>query len=256
MLDPSTVALVTGAGSGIGRASALAFARAGATVVVSDVDEDGGGATVAAIEDGGGQATFIAADVSREEDVVALVEGAVERCGRLDCAHNNAGIGGPPVFTADYPREEWDRVLAVNLTGTWLCMKYELVHMASRASGAIVNTASTFGIVGVRGMCSYNATKHGIVGITKGAALEYAEAGVRVNAICPGPIGTPALEGFFEELSPGDPAAARATFEAGAPLGRLGSPDEIAAAVVWLCSDAASYVTGLPMAVDGGWLAQ
>jgi NAD(P)-dependent dehydrogenase (short-subunit alcohol dehydrogenase family) len=256
MEDRSRVALVTGAASGIGRASALAFAAAGAAVAVSDVDEEGGRQTAALIAGEGGRARFISADISAEPQVSALIEQTVSHFGGLDSAHNNAGIGGPPALVADYPRDAWDQVVSINLTGTWLCMKHEIGYMKDHGGGAIVNTASTFGLVGVPGMCAYVAAKHGIVGLTRGAALEYARADVRVNAVCPGATRTPQLEDFFRLLDPDDPDQAAGEFESRAPVGRLGSPTEIAAAVVWLCSDAASFVTGLPMPVDGGWVAQ
>lgn len=253
--DPR-VALVTGAGSGIGRASALAFAREGCAVAVSDVDVAGGEETVRCIVAGGGSAIFVRTDVRDESQVAALIQRTVGELGRLDYAHNNAGIGGPPALTAEYPRDVWDTVVATNLTGTWLCMKYEIQHMLRAGTGAIVNTASTFGLVGVPGMSAYTATKHGIVGLTRGAALEYAQAGLRINAVCPGATRTPQLEEFFSMLNAEAPEDAAADFAAREPVGRLGRPEEIAAAVVWLCSDAASFVTGHPMPVDGGWVAQ
>jgi NAD(P)-dependent dehydrogenase (short-subunit alcohol dehydrogenase family) len=250
------VAVVTGAASGIGRASALAFAGQGDAVVVSDIDEAGGEETVRRIRDGGGEASFVRADVTDEADVEALVSGTVDRYGRLDVAHNNAGHGGSPALTADYAREDWDRLIALNLTGTWLCLKHEIPQMLAGGGGAIVNTASTFGMVGVQGMCAYVASKHGVVGLTKAAALEYAAQGVRVNAICPGATRTPQLEAFWADIDPADPESVGAQYVAKEPIGRLGRPEEIAAAVVWLCSDAASFVTGHPMVADGGWLAQ
>jgi NAD(P)-dependent dehydrogenase (short-subunit alcohol dehydrogenase family) len=250
------VAVVTGAASGIGRASACALAREGARVVVSDVDEAGGAETVGLIAAAGDEAIFVAADVADEADVRRLIDATVERYGRLDCAHNNAGVAGALAPTADYPREAWDRILAVNLTGTWLCMKHEIPRMLDHGAGAIVNTSSTFGLAGVPGIPGYVATKHAIAGLTKAAALEYAQQGIRVNAVCPGVIQTPLLDRFLDEISGGHPEVAAAQFVAGEPVGRMGDPAEIAEAVVWLCSDAASFVTGLPMPVDGGWLAQ
>jgi NAD(P)-dependent dehydrogenase (short-subunit alcohol dehydrogenase family) len=250
------VALVTGGSSGIGRASARAFAAAGYAVVVADVDDAGGAETVRGIEADGGSATYVHADMTEVGDVAALVPAALRAYGRLDAAHNNAGIGGEPAPTAEYPLDGWHRILAVNLTGTFLCMRHEIAHMLEAGGGAIVNTASTFGLVGVPGMAAYTATKHGIVGLTRGAALEYATHGIRINAICPGATRTPQLEEFFGMLAPGDPDAAAADFAAREPVGRLGRPEEIAAAAVWLCSDAASFVTGLAMPVDGGWTAQ
>jgi NAD(P)-dependent dehydrogenase (short-subunit alcohol dehydrogenase family) len=244
------VALVTGAASGIGRASARAFARAGARVVVADVDETGGHETVRLIADGDGEAIFVRTDVAQADEVAALVAATVDAYGRLDCAHNNAGIGGAVADLADCPEADWHRVLAVNLTGVWLCLKHELRVMAEQGGGAIVNTASVAGLKGAAGASAYVASKHGVVGLTKTAALEYAKRGIRVNAICPGWIRTPMVEGDFAahpELE---------THAAGrAPMGRLGTPEEVAAAVVWLCSEAASFVTGAVLVADGGLLA-
>lgn len=248
--------IVTGAGSGIGRASARALARSGIAVVVSDIDENGGAETVSMIEKAGGTALFHRCDVSVEEEVVALVDRAVSEFGRLDCAHNNAGVGGPPGSVADYDFETWSRVLSINLDGVFLGMKYELARMLESGVGSIVNTASTFGLVGVQGLPAYVASKHAVVGITKAAALEYATVGIRVNAICPGATLTPGLEGFFGEVNPDDPKAVEAQFAAGAPVKRLGQPSEVGDAVAWLCSEEASFVTGLAMPIDGGWTAQ
>jgi NAD(P)-dependent dehydrogenase (short-subunit alcohol dehydrogenase family) len=249
-------AIVTGGGSGIGRASALALAREGAAVVVADVNVEGGERTVAAISSACGQAVFQKADISVEADVMALVDRAVDEFGRLDCAHNNAGVQGALAPTAEYALEDWERVVAVNLTGTWLCMKYELARMAAAGGGAIVNTASTFGLVGTVGLPGYVATKHAIVGLTRAAALEYAEAGIRINAVCPGVIDTPLLATLLDELTDGHPEQAAEQFVAGEPMKRMGKPAEIAEAVLWLCSPAASFVTGLAMPVDGGWTTQ
>jgi NAD(P)-dependent dehydrogenase (short-subunit alcohol dehydrogenase family) len=245
------IALVTGGGSGIGQATALALAREGAKVVVADVVVEGGEETVNRIKNGGGHAVFIKTDVAQEADAEAMVQHAVDTYGRLDCAFNNAGIAGAAARTADYTRAQWDRVIAINLTGVWLCMKYEIQQMLKQGGGAIVNTASVAGLVGFRSGPAYVAAKHGVVGLTKTAALEYAKAGIRVNAVCPGVIRTP----MFERGLKVDPRIEE-TMSAREPIGRLGKPEEIAEAVVWLCSDAASFVTGLPMAVDGGWVAQ
>jgi NAD(P)-dependent dehydrogenase (short-subunit alcohol dehydrogenase family) len=246
------VALVTGGGSGIGRATALAFAREGATVVVADVAVAGGEETVQLIYQAGAQATFCKADVSQASEVEALINKTVSTYGRLDCAHNNAGIEGVAARTADYPEEDWDRVIATNLKGVWLCMKYEILHMQPQGGGAIVNTASIAGLVGAQRMPAYVASKHGVAGLTKAAALEYSRAGIRVNAVCPGVIRTPMVERFFFSHHP----RAESRLTAAEPIGRLGTPEEVAAAVVWLCSDAASFVTGHTMAVDGGLVAQ
>ena len=244
-------ALVTGGGSGLGRASAIALARAGATVTVADVDEQGGKETAALVsEEAGGDADFVRADVTQAGEVEAMVDKAVARWGRLDCALNNAGTTGVSAPTADYTLDDWNRAIALNLTGVFLCLKYELPAMLERG-GAIVNMASGAGLVGFPGLPAYVASKHGVVGLTRAAALEYASQGVRVNAICPGSTRTPMLEGFMG----GDEQVERMMTRA-VPLGRLGRPEEIAEAVVWLCSDAASFVVGHSLAVDGGSVIQ
>lgn len=245
------IALVTGGGSGIGRATALTFAREGAKVVVADVVVAGGEETVRLIKAAGGEASFVKADMAKAAEVEALVQKAVATYGRLDCAHNNAGIEGATGKTADYNEADWDRVISINLTGVWLCMKYEILQMLKQGGGAIVNTASDAGLLGVPQMPAYVASKHGVVGLTKTAALEYAKSGIRVNAVCPGVIKTPMVERITGQR-PG--RAERMT--AAEPIGRMGKPEEIAEAVVWLCSEAASFVTGLPMPVDGGIAAQ
>ena len=239
------VALVTGAGSGIGRASALAFARERAHVVVSDVSDEGGEETVRLIQGAGGEATFVHADVSRAGEVQALIDEVVRSLGRLDYAHNNAGILGKLSATADCTEEDWDRTIAINLKGVWLCMRSEIPQMLSQGGGAIVNTSSAAGLVAFRGLPAYVASKHGVAGLTKAAALDYARDGIRVNAVCPGFIDTPLVEG----IGSGD-------FRRLLPLGRLGTPEEVAQAVVWLCSEGASYVTGHTMVVDGAMTAQ
>ncbi|MDA0709167.1 MAG: SDR family oxidoreductase [bacterium] len=253
MLLENKVMLVTGGSSGIGRAAALAFVREGARVAVVDVDEGGGADTVGLLHDAGGEAIFIRADVSRAADVEAMVLQTVAHFGRLDCGFNNAAAVRVHLEaispTHEYPEENWDRVIAVNLKGVWLCMKYELRQMLKQGKGAIVNTASALGLVGVENLSGYVASKHGVVGITKTAALEYATLGIRVNAVCPGYIQTPMTEGRLE-----DPEA-KARMLAKEPMGRVGTPEEVAEAVVWLSSDAASFVTGHAMSVDGGWTA-
>ena len=243
------VALVTGAGSGIGRASAVAFAREGADVVVADTVVESGEQTVRLIQEAGGQARFIAADVARPEEVQQLIGRVVEEFGRLDYAHNNAGIvrGG---LTHELSEEDWERVLSVNLTGVWRCLKHEIAQMLQQGGGAIVNTASTLGLVGNVERSVYAASKHGVVGLTRVAALEYAQRGIRVNAVCPGVIQTGMTAARLS-----DPDQ-RARMIADEPIGRYGEPAEVAAMVVWLCSDAASFVTGTAMPVDGGWLAR
>lgn len=245
------VALVTGGGSGIGRASAQTFAREGAKVIVADVVVDGGEETVKMIREGGGDATFVKCDVSKAADVKAMVKAAVDTYGGLDCAHNNAGIEGSMVPLADYPEEVWDRLLGINLKGEFLCMQFEIPQMVTGGGGAIVNTASIAGLIGFSGLGAYTASKFGVNGITKVAALDYAKAGIRVNSVCPGVIQTPMIDRLVAE----NPEV-EAQFTAGTPMGRLGKPEEIAEAVVWLCSDRASFVTGHNMVVDGAFSAQ
>jgi NAD(P)-dependent dehydrogenase (short-subunit alcohol dehydrogenase family) len=244
-------ALVTGGGSGLGRASAIALARAGATVTVADVDEQGGKETAALVsEEAGGDADFVRADVTQADEVAAMVDKTVARWGHLDCALNNAGTTGVSAPTADYTLEDWNRALALNLTGVFLCLKYEIPAMLE-GGGAIVNMASGAGLVGFAGLPAYVASKHGVVGLTRAAALEYASQGLRVNAICPGSTRTPMLEEFM-----GGDAQVERMMTRAVPLGRLGRPEEIAEAVVWLCSDAASFVVGHALAVDGGSVIQ
>lgn len=245
------IALITGGSAGIGRATAQIFAREGAKVVVADVGVEGGEETVRLITAAGGEAIFVKTDVSNSAEVEALIKQTVETYGRLDCAFNNAAIEGDLQPTSDYDETMWDRVLSINLKGVWLCMRAEIRQMLSQGGGAIVNTASVVGLVGLQGMSAYVAAKHGVVGLTKTAALEYAKQRIRVNAVCPGGVDTPMLKRLFGE----NPQAAEAVV-ATEPIGRLAQPTEIGEAVVWLCSDAASFVTGLPMAVDGGWVAQ
>ncbi len=238
------VALVTGAASGIGKASALAFAAAGARVVVADLLVQGGEETARLIREAGGEATFIRADVSRADEVAALIEGTIVRYGRLDCAHNNAGTEGRILPFLDYPDEAFDRVIAVNLRGVWLCLKAEIPQMLAQGGGAIVNTASVAGLKASANQSAYNVSKHGVIGLTRCLSLEFAHRGVRVNAVCPGAIDTPMVERAY---TPGVIAGVSAR-----QMGRLGTPEEVAQAVVWLCSDAASFVTGTAMPVDGG----
>ncbi len=245
------VALITGAGSGIGRASALAFAREGAKVAVADIVVEGGEETVRMVKEAGGEAFFVKVDVSNAADVEAMVNTVVDTYGRIDCAYNNAGIEGRLASTDEYPEDVFDKVIDINLTGVWLCMKYELPQMLKQGSGAIVNTASGAGLIGVAGMSAYVASKHGVVGLTKTAALEYAKSGIRVNAVCPGLIQTPMVERITAE----QPQLGEALVAA-EPVGRTGKPEEIAESVVWLSSDAASFVTGHAMSVDGGFVAQ
>ena len=246
------IALVTGGSTGIGRATALAFAREGATVAVADVATREGAETVRLIEGAGGKAHFIKTDVSESAEVEAMVATTVEAFGRLDIAFNNAGIEGDMgISSHEYPEEAWDRVIGINLKGVWLCMKHEIAAMLKTGGGAIVNTSSIWGLVGVQGAAAYVASKHGIAGLTKAAALEYAAQGIRINAVNPGPIRTPMVERFIENV-PG----AEAQMVAKQPNERLGTPEEVAEAVLWLSSGAASFVVGHTLAVDGGYLAQ
>jgi NAD(P)-dependent dehydrogenase (short-subunit alcohol dehydrogenase family) len=239
--------LVTGGGSGLGQAAARILAGRGAGVMVADLNEDGGAATVEQCEAAGGEAVFTRADVTRNDEVAALVDATVKRWGRLDGALNNAGTTGPSKPTADYTLEEWNAVVALNLTSVFLCLKHEIPQMVAQGGGAIVNTSSGAGLVGFPGLPGYVATKHGVIGLTRAAALEYVKAGVRINAICPGSTRTPMLEGFM-----GGNAEIERAMENSAPIGRLAHPDEIAEAMVWLLSDAASFVVGHAFAVDGG----
>ena len=246
-------ALVTGGGSGIGRAASLAYAKDGARVVVTAVNVEGGEETVQLIKETGGEAILVHADVSKPEDTQAMVAQAVETFGSLDCAFNNAGIGGGKErhLTADYLEDDWDRVMSINLKGVWLCMKAEIPQMMKQGKGAIVNTASIAGLVGLSGTVAYVAAKHGVTGLTKAAAMEYAKSGIRVNAVCPGYIQTPLVQGIFDEID-----GYRERVASRHPMDRLGEPEEIAQAVLWLSSDSASFVTGHNMAVDGGYVAQ
>ena len=244
------VGLVTGGSSGIGRAAAIAMAREGARVVVADRAADGGDETIRRIKGEGGEARFLRVDVTKAEDVRALVGEAVSAYGRLDCAFNNAGVPGAEALTADYPEDAWDHVLAVNLTAVWRCMREEIHQMLRQGGGAIVNTASVAGLRGLRRASAYVAAKHGVVGLTKTAALEYARSGLRINAVCPGFIHTGMTQPFIDRPGVLDRVSHVE------PVGRIGQPEEVAAAVVWLCSDAASFVTGLAMPVDGGLTAR
>ena len=249
-------ALITGGGGGIGRATSLAFAREGARVAVADAAEQAARETVAQINAAGGQAMTLTGDVTSAGAVEAMVKAVVTAYGRLDCAFNNAGIAGFQVDaagkkTADWSEESFDRMIAVNLKGVWLCMKHELPQMIAQGGGAIVNTASIAGLVAIRNISAYLAAKHGVIGITKGAALEYAEAGIRVNAVCPGYIDTPIMAPLAKAVPEWLDLAVKEE-----PIGRLGQPQEIGEAVAWLCSDAASFVTGLAMPVDGGVIAR
>lgn len=243
------VCVVTGAASGIGRAIALRYARAGARVVVSDVNRDGGEETAALIGSSGGEAMFVFADVGQPEDCARLVDHALERYGQLDMACNNAGVGGELAPTAEYPLSAWQQVIGINLSGVFYCMKYQLPHLV-KTRGAIVNVASILGTVGFAHAPAYTASKHGVVGLTKAAALEYAVQGVRVNAIGPAFIHTPMISRLESD------AATRAELIGLHPMDRIGEPDEVAEAVLWLSSAAASFVTGGYYPIDGGFLAR
>ena len=249
------VALVTGASSGIGRATALAFAREGAKVVAASRDVERLQETVSLIHRMGGEAIVVQTDVTQAEQVQRMVERAVAVYGRLDVAFNNAGgyrlVGGKPGLTAELDEQVWDRVVAVNLKAVWLCMKCEIRQMLGQGGGVIVNNASNDGLRGSPGMAPYAAAKHGVIGLTKSAAIEYAGRGIRINAVCPGMILTPPIEQYLGDGSQGE-AWVREQLE---PIGRFGRPEEVAETVVWLCSDAASYVIGHALVVDGGYLA-
>ena len=243
------IVIVTGGSFGIGRATAVAFAKRGAKVFIADYIEDH--ETLDLISEFKGIATFIKCDVSKDKEVKAMIEKTISVYGRLDYAFNNAGIEGSSATTHECTEENWDHTIGVNLKGIWLCMKYEIQQMLKQGKGAIVNTASIAGLVGFQGLPAYVASKHGIIGLTKTAALEYAKSGVRVNAVCPGVIQTPMVDRMT-----GKKKEAEQQFASMEPVGRMGQPEEVANAVIWLCSDEASFVTGDAMAVDGGWIAQ
>jgi NAD(P)-dependent dehydrogenase (short-subunit alcohol dehydrogenase family) len=245
-------ALITGGGGGIGRATALAFAREGARLAIADVMGEAAAETVSLVNAAGGQAISLGGEVTSDAEVAALVAAVVRTYGRLDCAFNNAGIAGYQVDaggkkTAEWSEAAFDRMIAVNLKGVWLCMKHELLQMQGQGGGSIVNTGSIAGLAGLPTSSAYVAAKHGVVGLTKTAALEYADANIRVNAVCPGYIRTRMTEDTFRRRGE--------TILAQVPMRRIGVPEEIAEMVVWLCSDRASYVTGAAYNVDGGWMA-
>ncbi|HEX5808469.1 MAG TPA: SDR family oxidoreductase [Anaerolineales bacterium] len=244
------VALVTGGGSGIGLSACHLYAREGARVVVSDIDENGGRETVRNIREMGGEATFTRADVSSPEDCQAMVTTALEAYGRLDIAFNNAGIGGEANLTADYSIEGWQKVIAINLSGVFYCMKYEIPVMLKAGSGAIVNMASVLGSVAFEQSSAYVAAKHGVLGLTKNAAVEYGRHGIRINSVGPGFIQTPLISGLEQDEQ------IRNHLISLHPMGRLGKPEEVAELVIWLSSDKASFITGAYHEVDGGYLAR
>lgn len=241
------VAFVTGAGSGIGRATALAFAREGASVTVTDVSELGSQETARLIEEQGGRALAVKCDVTRTEDVKAALDKTIDAFGRLDFAFNNAGVEQRNAAIAEFEEDEWERIVNVNLRGVFLCMKYEIPLMLKQGGGAIVNTSSGAGVIGIKGGAAYAASKHGVIGLTKSAALDYAGQNIRINAVAPGYIATPMMDRFTGGT---DEGWAQVVSEE--PIGRAGRPEEIADAVIWLCSDAASFVVGHALVVDGG----
>jgi NAD(P)-dependent dehydrogenase (short-subunit alcohol dehydrogenase family) len=241
------VTFVTGAANGIGRAAALAFAREGASVVVADISEKVNQETARMINDLGGHALAVTCDVRQTDDVRRALDAAIQTFGRLDFAFNNAGIEYAIKPTADVTEEEWNRIIDIDLGGVFRCMKHEIPLMLKQRGGAIVNTSSGAGIRGFKGGAAYVAAKHGVVGLTKAAALDYAQSNIRINAVCPGIVDTPMMDRFSGGTDEG-----RQAVIAQEPVGRMGTPEEIAAAVVWLCSDAARFVVGSAMVVDGG----
>ena len=236
------VAIVTGGGSGIGRSAVLMFSRNGAKVAIADISATGGEETAAMVKAAGGEALFVRTDVSKDADVKAMVDRTIAAFGRLDYAFNNAGVFTGLIALPEYTEEMWDKNINTNLKGVWLCMKHEIPHMLENGGGAIVNTSSIAGQVAFPGHYGYAASKSGVIGITKVAALEYAPSGVRVNAVCPAIIDTPMSANLLEE-----------SYKSLHPLGRFGQPEDVAATAVWLCSDAASFITGQILGVDGGY---
>lgn len=242
------VVIVTGGAFGIGKATALAFARRGASVVIADWIEEP--STLKEVQATGASAIFIKCDVSKTSDVKAMVDEAAKTFGKIDFAVNNAGVEGATANTHECTEENWDKTININLKGVWLCMKQEIIYMLKHGQGAIVNTASVAGLIGFPGLPAYVVSKHGIVGLTKTAALEYAKQGIRINAVCPGVIKTEMIDRIT-----GKDKTVEKQYENMEPVGRMGTPDEVAETIVWLCSDVASFVTGTALPVDGGWIA-
>lgn len=240
--------IVTGGAFGIGKATALAFARRGASVVIADWIEEP--STLKEVQATGASAIFIKCDVSKTSDVKAMVDEAAKTFGKIDFAVNNAGVEGATANTHECTEENWDKTININLKGVWLCMKQEITYMLKHGQGAIVNTASVAGLIGFPGLPAYVVSKHGIVGLTKTAALEYAKQGIRINAVCPGVIKTEMIDRIT-----GKDKTVEKQYENMEPVGRMGTPDEVAETIVWLCSDVASFVTGTALPVDGGWIA-
>jgi NAD(P)-dependent dehydrogenase (short-subunit alcohol dehydrogenase family) len=241
------VAIITGGASGIGRAAAVAFATEGAKVVIADIQD--GAETLGLVSRAGGEGIFIRCDVSQDADVKAMVDQTIQTYGRLDYGINNAGTEGVQTSIQELQEKDWDRTIGINLKGIWLCMKHQIPHILQQKNGAIVNTASIAGVVGFPSMAAYVASKHGVAGLTKVAALELAKTGLRVNAICPGVIHTPMVD---RALSP----ELENAYDAMIPMGRMGRPEEMANTILYLCSESASYITGCVMVADGGWVAQ
>ncbi len=252
MSPKGTVALVTGAGNGIGKAACLAYAAAGARVFAVDIDGDAAHTTKDAIRARGGEAEASRADVSDAEETQAYIQAVIRHFGRIDCFFNNAGIEGVVALTMEYPEDVFDRVLAINLKGVFLGLKYVLPHMVEQGSGSVVNAASVGGVVGAPGLCAYSASKHAIIGLTRTAAAEVAQFGVRVNAICPSAIQTRMIDSLASMYAPDDPDSVRSQFVARNPTGRYGLPEEVAQVVLFLTSDAASFVNGEALMIDGG----
>ncbi|MCK0097409.1 glucose 1-dehydrogenase [Yoonia sp. F2084L] len=248
-------ALVTGGAAGIGRATALTFAAEGARVVVSDVNDKGGAETVAMIEKAGGTAIYVAADVSKPDAVGTLIAKAIAAYGKIDCAVNNAGIEGKIAPFTDQPEDNFDAIIRINLKGTYLCLQAEIAEMLKSGGGTIVNLSSIAGLIGFAGLSPYVASKHGVIGLTKNAALEYAKAGIRVNAVCPGGIDTRMLDSLADQATAGAQSSAE-MMDPLHPMGRIGTPQEVADLIVWLCSPRASFITGTAIPIDGGYVAQ